>query len=217
MARASLDPPEGEESAWLLSMQRALDGVTEDMTDHSLSTRACFVNVWRRIVGAVDENMMAEDAKLEEESDTSRRSEDKLGEKRKLEAKEEPSDQESPSLDEAVPPLSKKLRPVPLVHEGDDVAVAKGVAKAADPPPADPPPPRRLVPTAMKAAGSTEKPQLRSPQRTATPAPRPPFVRRPSPPSVPPPPPPPKRLTLVPTQPKVPPPCAKPRAIGAKR
>lgn len=59
-ARASLDPPSGQESASLLAMRNALDAVMDELTDHSHTTTSCFLNVWRRIVRALDDNLMAE-------------------------------------------------------------------------------------------------------------------------------------------------------------
>ena len=59
-ARASLDPPSGQESASLLAMRNALDAVMDELTDHSHTTTSCFLNVWRRIVRALDDMLMAE-------------------------------------------------------------------------------------------------------------------------------------------------------------
>ena len=57
-SRALQDPPAAEDTASLWRMRRALDGVMEDMTDHSKSTTAVFLNVWRRIVRTFDDGLM---------------------------------------------------------------------------------------------------------------------------------------------------------------
>jgi len=151
-ARALLDPPEGQEPASLLAMRRALDGVMDDLMDHSFSTTSCFLNVWRRIARAIDDNLLAEDgAENEEEpgaeSETSKHSEDKKRKTHKDKKnkgnvkKEDASSQSAGSVkkevqspDAAAPPMRKKLRSVPLEQdlvEPDPGEVAPGALGAA--------------------------------------------------------------------------------------
>lgn len=182
-ARALLDPPEGQEPASLLAMRRALDGVMDDLMDHSFSTTSCFLNVWRRIVRAIDDNLLAEDgAENEEEpdaeSETSKHSEDKKRtthkdkkNKRKVK-KEDASSQSAGSVkkevqspDAAAPPMRKKLRSVPLEQdlvEPDPGEVAPDVLEAGL--------------GAFKVASSIQRPQLRSPSRQSLAAAAVPFA-----------------------------------------
>lgn len=202
---ASLDPPEGEETPWLLSMRKALEGVLDDVTNTDMSTAVCFHNVFRRINQALDDNMVhgmelevERDTPTHEEldverDDTSTNSQDKMGHDNK-----DSLAANSASSDESAPPPLKKLRRPPFEHDDD---------------------------TDTKAANSKEKQVLRSPPRcpprTATVATVlrpasyvPAKSRRPAPPSWPPPPPAPTRV--VPREPHEPPPQLRP-PIGAKK
>ena len=145
-SRASQDPPAAEDMASLLRMRRALDGVMEDMTDHSKSTTAVFLNVWRRIVRALDDGLMdqlgldapasSEEEGLNAERDTSHHSDKKhkkhkKDKKKKKLKKAKPVPTESPaaSPSEAEPAEAesaphKKLRRCPLASEQHEVAAA---------------------------------------------------------------------------------------------
>ena len=151
---ASLDPPEGEETPWLLSMRKALEGVLDDVTNTDMSTAMRFHNVWRRINSALDDNMVRGiHAELEverdtptheeldvERDDTSTNSQDKMGHDKKNSLAAN-----SASSDESAPPSLKKLRRPPFEHDDD---------------------------TDTKAANSKEKQVLRSPQRCPPPTAR---------------------------------------------
>ena len=145
-SRASQDPPAAEDRASLLRMRRALDGVMEDMTDHSKSTTAVFLNVWRRIVRALDDGLMhqlgldapasSEEEGLNAERDTSHHSDKKhkkhkKDKKKKKLKKAKPVPTESPaaSPSEAEPAEAesaphKKLRRCPLASEQHEVPAA---------------------------------------------------------------------------------------------
>ena len=236
-SRASHDPPAAEDMASLLRMRRALDGVMEDMTDHSKSTTAVFLNVWRRIVRALDDGLMdqlgldapasSEEEGLNAERDTSHHSyknhkKHKKDKKKKKLKKAKPVPTESPaaSPSEAEPAEAesaphKKLRhhEVPVAPDDDEDELDNGLDQL------------RLETAAAslllrakdmaaageklrKAAASSSK-ELRSPPRHPTLAPTAPR-RVPAPPSVPPPPPAPQRVPYPPiVQPKM-------RPIGAK-
>jgi hypothetical protein len=230
-SRASQDPPAAKDMASLLRMRRALDGVMEDMPDHSKSTTAVFLNVWRRIVRALDDGLMhqlgldapasSEEEGLNAERDTSHHSyknhkKHKKDKKKKKLKKAKPVPTESPaaSPSEAEPAEAesaphKKLRQheVPVAPDDDEDELDNGLDQL------------RLETAAAslllrakdmaaageklrKAAASSSK-ELRSPPRHPTLVPTAPR-RVPAPPSVPPPPPAPRR---------VPP---KMRPIGAK-
>lgn len=142
-SRASQDPPAAEDMASLLRMRRALDGVMEDMTDHSKSTTAVFLNVWRRIVRALDDGLMdqlgldapasSEEEGLNAERDTSHHSDKKHKKhkkdkkKKKLKkAKPVPTASPAASPSEAAPAEAesaphKKLRRCPLDSEQHEV------------------------------------------------------------------------------------------------
>ena len=145
-SRASQDPPAAKDMASLLRMRRALDGVMEDMTDHSKSTTAVFLNVWRRIVRALDDGLMhqlgldapasSEEEGLNAERDTSHHSyknhkKHKKDKKKKKLKKAKPVPTESPAaspseaeLAEAESAPHKKLRRCPLASEHHEVPVA---------------------------------------------------------------------------------------------
>ena len=214
-ARSSQDPSPsvGEEPASLVSMRRALDGVMDDITNHSISTRSCFLNIWRRVVRVIDDHLQDEVEKesffvtdeedeldVEPPRDKIHKKKDKKDKKDKAKKRKVKKDRSrSPAESEDPdPPLNKKSRPGRLQHDDDsetkDALVRSQVPTASAPSEsakAVPPPP---------AACSAKAPPPPPAASSARLAPMPP----------PPPPPPAKRV------PKVVPPCPKMRPAVAK-
>jgi hypothetical protein len=211
-ARSSRDPSEsvGEEPASLVSMRRSLDGVMVDITNHSISTRSCFLNIWRRLVRVIDDHLQDEVEKesffvtdeedeldVEPPRDKIHKKKDKKDkEKKSKKVKRDPSRSPAESEDPD-PPLNKKSRPGRLQHD-DDIETKDALV-------------RTQVPTASAPSESAKAVPPPPAACSAKAIPRPPAAPSLRLAPMPPPPPPPARRV-----PKVVPPCPKMRPSVAK-